>query len=459
MTSVRTDCEGRLHLELPSILHPAAYQREVLPVMKRSQTAFAFSCLLMTLVFPLNLGQIIAGQESQSTANKPKLAGARPVIYAINYASLQEAIDAIPEEGGVVQLPPGKFEIEEPLVITKGDVLIIGSGSATHIHNKNEAGKDAISIHPPADAKLPDGKKDPKPRIWRVQLQNFRVTGNEKSGRGINAKWVQEIYVHGVTCSYHGGDGILLDFCFEDPRVSDCLITYNKATGLNAIGCHDIVVSANHFEENLDALHCIDGFNLCMSGNNLDDHLRDGVIIENTYGSIVCANMIEECQGRAIVLDKECYGITLSANVIAHNGSGIILDDAHGCAVSANTFTLLAADALKIGPKSGRITVTGNNFSNSYIGHGQVKRRTDDLKAAGLTLDKTRGVTVSGNLFSSVRPKAVQVIEPTTHVIFGDNLLIDVESDHEKLRDSVIKNNLIAPAEPVKPEPGQAGSK
>lgn len=418
--------------------------------MNRSFTAFVCCFFVMTLV--LNLEQVPAGEGAQLASAKVKLAGARPVIHAIHYGSIQEAIDAIPEEGGVVQLPPGKFEIDEPLVITKGDVLLIGSGSATHIHNKNEAGKDAIAIHPPLDAKLANGKKDPKPRIWRVQLQNFRLTGNEKSGRGINAKWVQEIYIHGVTCSYHGSDGIFLDFCFEDPRVSDCLLTYNKATGLNTIGCHDIVVSANHFEENLDAVHCIDGFNLCMSGNNLDDHLRDGVIIENTYGSIVCANMIEECKGRAIVLDRECYGITMSANVIAHNGSGIILEDAHGCAVSANTFTLLAADALKIGPKSGRITVTGNNFSNSYIGKGQVKRRTNDLKAAGLTLDRTRGVTVSGNLFSSVRPKAVEVIEPTTHVIFGNNLLIDVESDHEKLTDSIIKNTLTAPAETVKPE-------
>lgn len=427
--------------------------------MKRSQTAVLFSCLIVTLLINLNLSLAVAGPENQSTAKKAKLPGARPVIHAIHYASIQEAIDAIPDEGGVVLLPPGKFEIEQPLEITKGDVLIMGAGSATHIYNKNEEGKDAISIHPPIDAKLPNGKKDSKPRIWRVQLQNFRVTGNEKSGRGINAKWVQEIYIHGVTCSYHGSDGIFLDFCFEDPRVSDCLITYNKATGLNTIGCHDIVVSANHFEENLDALHCKDGFNLCMSGNNLDDHLRDGVIIENTYGSIVCANMIEECQGRAIVLDRECYGITLSANVIAHNGSGIILDDAHGCAVSANTFTLLTTDALKIGPKSGRITVTGNNFSNSYIGNGKVKRRTNDLKAAGLTLDKTRGITVSGNLFSSVRPKAIVVIEPTTNVIFGDNLLIDVESDHKKLKDSMIDNILETPAEPVKPESKSADSK
>ena len=399
--------------------------------MNHSRTAVRYSMLSLALMITLSSSFVFAGQENGASQGKAKLPGARPVIHAINYESIQQALDALPAEGGVVMLPPGNFEIDRPLVITKGDVLLMGAGSATHIHNKNEEGKDAIAIHPPADAKLPNGKPDPKPRIWRVQLQNFRVTGNEKSGRGINAKWVQEIYIHGVTCSYHGSDGIFLDFCFEDPRVSDCLITYNKATGLNLIGCHDIVVSANHFEENLDALKCAEGFNLCMSGNNLDDHLRDGVIIENTYGSIVCANMIEECKGRAITLDKECYGITLSANVIAHNGSGIILDDAHGCAVSANTFTLLAADALKIGPKSGR---------------------TNDLKAAGLTLDKTRGVTVSGNLFSSVRPKAVEVIEPTTHVIFGNNLLIDVESDHEKLTESIIKNTLVAPAESVKPE-------
>ena len=55
-----------------------------------------------------------------------------------------------------------------------------------------------------------------------------------------------------------------------------------------------------------------------MTGNNLDDHLGDGVVIENTYGSVVAGNMIEECKGTAIVLDRDCYGIALSANVIAH---------------------------------------------------------------------------------------------------------------------------------------------
>ena len=222
------------------------------------------------------------------------------------------------------------------------------------------------------------------------------------------------------------------------------MITYNKKTGLNAIGCHDVVVSANQFEENFDALRFIDGFNLCMTGNNLDDHLGDGVVIENTYGSVVSGNMIEECKGIAIVLDRDCYGIALSANVIAHEETGgIALRDAHGCTVSANAFTIMGKDALSIGPNSGRITVTGNNFSNSYIGEGKVKREANDLAAAGMILDGTSGITVTGNLFSGLRPKALSLKGPASkYVLFSDNVLVDTTGEQEELKDSIVQDNL-----------------
>lgn len=106
----------------------------------------------------------------------------------------------------------------------------------------------------------------------------------------------------------------MLRDCYEDPRLVGNIITYNAAAGLLLEGCHDIVVSANQFEENQDAVRCLDGYNLCMSGNNLDDHLRHGVVIENTYGSIVSNNMIEECNGTAIILDRDCYGITIAGS-------------------------------------------------------------------------------------------------------------------------------------------------
>jgi hypothetical protein len=372
------------------------------------------------------------------------LPGARPAIEAIQFPSLQAAIDALPPEGGVVRIPAGTFEIDRPLVLTREDVTLAGVGTATHIKNVNTTGQPALVVQPAKRT------ADPKAMQWRVRLANLRITGNPRSGHGIQATNVNELFVEGVTVSYHGGDGIHMENCYEDPRICDSLITYNKKVGLNLIGCHDIVVSANQFEENQDALRCVDSFNLCMTGNAIDDHLRDGVVIENTYGSVIAGNMIEECAGTAIVLDRDCYGITLSANVIAHEGSGgIDLRDAHGCAVSANTFTIVQKNALVIGPESSRITVTGNNFSDSTIGAGAVKRRKNDLAASGLTLTGTSDIAIAGNLFSSVGPQAVAVGgEPSRRVLFTGNVLTEVTSEHSRLRDSLVSENL----EPAPPQ-------
>lgn len=358
-----------------------------------------------------------------------RLPGARAAVDAGHFESLQAAIDALPATGGVLRIPAGTFEIKEPLLITQEDVLIEGSGTATHIKNVNTEGKPAIEIF------TPKRKEMPRATLWRVSLQNLRVTGNEKSGDGIVARHVDEIFLHGVTSSYHGGSGIHLDQCYEDPRICDCLLTYNKTYGVLLNVCHDIVVVGNQFEENLDALICKDGFNLCMTGNNLDDHLRHGVIIENTYGSVVSGNMIEECNGIGIILDRDCYGITLSSNVIAHEvQGGIDLRDAHGCAVSANTFTLVKKDALRIGPGSNRITVTGNNFSNSFIGDGKQKRAKNDQAASGIVINGASDLAISGNSFSALSTKAVAIEgDRPTRVLFTGNVLTEVESDHALL--------------------------
>jgi hypothetical protein len=373
-----------------------------------------------------------------SAQERHGLPGARAAIQAADFPSLQAALDAVPPEGGLVVLPAGTFEIREPLRVVRGDVTIRGAGAATHVKNVNSEGAPALVIGPA------DYEKNKRSRIWRVALSDFRLTGNEKSGPGIRALGVNEIYVHGVTVSYHGGDGVRLENCYEDPRVADSLITYNKRAGLFIDGGHDIVVSGNHFEENRDAVRCVDSFNLCMTGNNLDDHLGDGVVIENTYGSVVSGNMIEECKGTAVVLDRDCYGITVSANVIAHDGGGIDLRDAHGCAVSANTFVLVKANALRVGPGSGRITVSANNFSDSTIGGpGQKKRKLEDQASAGLVLEGTSDVTVSGNLFSGLSTKALTLAgEPSRRVLFANNVLADVESDHAKLEASVVADNV-----------------
>lgn len=358
-------------------------------------------------------------------------AATRPVVIdAAKYPTLQAALDAVPPSGGLVRLPPGIFQIDRPLVLSRSNTRVEGAGAATCLVNGNLHGEPAMIIRPA------DLATNPRARLWRVQVADFRINGDPqtidgkstqpKGGDGLLVQNVDEFYAHGMSIDHHGGHGLNLVNCYEDPRIADCIFTYNRQAGVNIVGGHDIVVNANHFEENQDALRCIDSFNLCMNGNNLDDHLRDGVVIENTYGSVVAGNMIEECQGRAIVLDRDCYGITLSANVIAHNqGGGIDLRDAWGCTVSANTFTITAVYAIRVGPDSGRIAITGNNFSDSYI--GQTHRRPGKLdEATGVVLEGTTDIVISGNLFAGLAGEAVKADARCRRIAMTGNVLADL---------------------------------
>jgi hypothetical protein len=346
-------------------------------------------------------------------------------IEAAKFATLQAAIDALPTNGGVVVLPPGEFILKEPLVLTTGDTRIEGAGTATHLINENKSGQPGLIVRPK------DIVKNPRSRIWRVQLGNFRISGSTNSGDGVLAHGVNEIFVQGLSVDHNGRDGVRLQDCYEDPRISDSIFTYNAQAGVNILACHDIVVNANHFEENQDALRCIDSFNLCMNGNNIDDHLRHGVVIENTYGSVLSGNMIEECNGTAVILDRDCYGITVSANVIAHHlGGGVHLLDAWGCAVSGNTFVLVHSNSVMVS-RSGRHTITGNNFSNSYIGDGKDKRPAEHAQpmsrdeATGILLQSASDIVVSGNQFSGLSGQAVVAQGKSKRVLVSGNIVTD----------------------------------
>ena len=368
--------------------------------------------------------------------------------------NLQRAIDSLPVTGGVVRIPAGTYEITAPIVVGVGDVRIEGAGAGTHIINRNTARQPAVVLRHKDYGKTP---RDNKARLWRVTLANFRVSGTKESGDGIRAEGVDEIYLTGVAVDHHGGNGILLKDCYEDPRLVGNIITYNAAAGVLLEGCHDIVVSANQFEENQDALRCLDSFNLCMTGNNLDDHLRHGVVIENTYGSIVSGNMIEECNGTAVILDRDCYGITVSANTIAHHlGGGVHLPDAWGCAISGNTFPLVHSDSIRVGPNSGRLTISGNNFSNSYIG-GKDKRPPTGKSpmqrdaATGILLDGTSDVAVTGNTFGGLTTPAVTAKNGCQRILITNNVITDVNRgapagaksiDRGDAKDSIIKDNI-----------------
>jgi hypothetical protein len=356
-------------------------------------------------------------------------------IDASLYPTLQEALDAVPDSGGEVIIPPGEYKLTVPLVINRGDVHLKGSGSSTHLINLNQNGEPAIIVRPKNILNLQSGGTTGD--IWRVQLSDFRVSGNEKSGDGLLLERVDEVYLSGLSVDHNGGNGINLTYCLENPRINQSSLTYNALAGIYIEGCHDAIVSACQFEENQDALKFIDGFNLTMSGNNIDDHLRHGIIIENTYACVISGNMIEECKGTAMILDRDCYGITVSANVFADNfGGGVELRDAWGCTVSANTFVWGAVFSVLVGPGSGRDVITGNNFCNTYIGDGKTALpaftgKEKDLsrvdKGTGILLESTSDIAINGNVFGGLSGSAIKANGDCRRILVSGNMMTDLD--------------------------------
>ena len=71
--------------------------------LTNAQSKFFFIFALLVFFLPIASKAQLPGQIESA------------VIHASNYESLQSALNAIPTNGGIVRLPPGKFEIQEPL--------------------------------------------------------------------------------------------------------------------------------------------------------------------------------------------------------------------------------------------------------------------------------------------------------------------------------------------------------
>ena len=85
----------------------------------RKVTLWKISGLLFVLGL-FYMGTFLATGSSNVQANQ------QVVVQANNYQTLQAALDALPENGGIVELDAKTYEINQPLVLRTGDVLIRG---------------------------------------------------------------------------------------------------------------------------------------------------------------------------------------------------------------------------------------------------------------------------------------------------------------------------------------------
>ncbi len=114
-----------------------------------------YVCLGIVLAIAAGNWNLQSDDEPAANGN----AATSGVIDASRFDTLQEAIDALPAAGGVVEIPPGNYEISQPLVIAGENVLLRGSGAATNIINTNTTGESAIRLVPANFDDIPEGQR------------------------------------------------------------------------------------------------------------------------------------------------------------------------------------------------------------------------------------------------------------------------------------------------------------
>ena len=378
--------------------------------------------LIVILIFPFH--SLFGFQEPMPPDN---------ALSAGDYTTIQMAVDALPPEGGTVYLPAGIYKISEPIIVKKSDVSLTGEGTATILLNTSEEGKNTIE--------LIGTEEEP---IWRVKVSDMHLKGNEKCGNAIYANWINEISLSDMWIDHHGKSGIYLDYCYENPRVYDNNIAYNKEMGVLLDGCHDIVISANQMEENGVGIYGKGLYNATVTGNNIDDHIKNCIYFINTLGSIITANMLENCLGKSVILDEKCNGIVVTGNTFRMPGV-LSVFKTKGVVITGNAFDASESTALEV-EESELITVSGNIFSGSGEGvnriYGMVMKDVIDVAISGNTIvkpleggiyilgDTSAYINITGNTIknpSYENPGMYSgiLIHNTSHSIISNNIVID----------------------------------
>jgi parallel beta-helix repeat protein len=234
----------------------------------------------------------------------------------------------------------------------------------------------------------------------------------------------------------NGGNGLNLHICYEDPRVVSCVISYNRKAGLRMEECHDIAVSASHFEENYqEGLLAIDTWNIAASGNDFDDNHGSAVVLKGCVGCPLSGNLYTNSPEWGLVLDN-CRGNTLTGEIIRRNlgKGGVLLKNSSFNTITGCSFDSNDSLALVIGKGSQQNSITGN-----VVTCLQSADKTMGIAIAGRNNIVSANIIAPGRGFGLILSGENQNVSGNTFVSAqGDGFILI-----ENLRNSSVRGNIL----------------
>ncbi len=332
----------------------------------KSLRRLAGKSLAGALLFP------IAVFAAQSTIIKlPE--GARTV-------EIQRALNSLPKNGGEVVLPPGKIELQEPIVLNRDGESLRGAGDQTVLFVADNANCPAIIMGEPVNDPhlvknlrvsdlFVDGNRAHQQRErWKLSGEGSQICNN-----GITVQNVSDSTIENVTTARTRSGGI---------------VTTANTRRLTVRGL-------NSFDNYFDGIACFQTENCTFTNLYLHDNRGAGISLDGNFhhctfdGALLAGNDLgifmrwshdNRFQNISIV-GSHHYGVFMAENIDAAFGD----KGAPGC--TNNSFNELTAEQCG----SAAIRVNDVNCTNNFVTgaklHGDVHAQLS-LAMPGLLLVK-----------------------------------------------------------------------
>ena len=317
----------------------------------------------------------------------PKIPAPQPAVVTLSAGvtntEIQQALDRLPESGGEVVLPPGTFEVSQPIVLRRDHQRLRGSGDATVLRLADSANCPVIILGEPVNnprrtvkglrvsSLFIDGNRYHQQReLWQLQGEGSEIRNN-----GITVQNVSNSVVEHVTCARCRSGGLVTTRDVRGLTVRDLTAFDNEFDGLACYQTVDSLFTKLCLHDNPGA-----GISLDLAFNH--NIVSNAVLTANGLGIFMRASRDNQFHDIAIFNSRH-YGVYMAdAGKLTTRG----WQPAPRTACVDNSFTNLLAS--NCGGAAFRVNNT--TCTNNII----VRARFDSNARGGLSLAQPDSVAV-----------------------------------------------------------------
>ena len=245
---------------------------------------------------------------------------AKPTLIAlppgVTDAEIQQALDALPATGGEVVLPAGRFEIHQPIVLSRDHLALSGAGAATILRLADHANCPVLILGEPVNRPqravkdlcvsglFIDGNRLRQDReLWRLTGEGAQIRNN-----GITVQGVSDSSVLDVTTARCRSGGLVTTRDVRQLGVSGLEAFDNEFDGLACYETEDCVFENLNLHNNPGA-----GISLDLAFNR--NVIRNATLTANDLGIFMRASR-ENLFLNVSIRDSRHHGVFMAHSEI-----------------------------------------------------------------------------------------------------------------------------------------------